>query len=51
MCLELMVIMMMFHNISDIVIYAVLVVNSPGYSMRLLPEVILTRFGSVFCGK
>ena len=39
----------LFHNIFDVVVSAVLVVNSPGYMMRLPPVVILTRFGSSFC--
>ena len=50
MCLELMVLMMLFHNIFDVLISAVLVVSYPGCSMRFMPEVILTQLGSVSCG-
>ena len=51
MCLSLMVIMMLLHNIFHAVISTVLVVSSSGYFMRLMPEVILTRLGYIFCGE
>ena len=41
----------LFHNIFDMVMSAVLVVNSPGYMKRLPPAVILKRFGSSFYGQ
>ena len=40
----------LFHSIFDVVMSAVIVVNYPGYIMRLTPAVILARFGSSFCG-
>ena len=40
-----------FQRILDVVRSAVLVVSSPGYSMRLPPTVIRTRLGSSFCGR
>ena len=42
---------MLFHKNFDVVMSAVLVVNSPGCIMRLPPAVILTLFGSSFCGR
>ena len=50
MCLALMVIMILFHNVFDVVRSAVLVVGSPGWYMRFTPAVILTRLGYVFFG-
>ena len=42
---------MLFHKSFDVVMSAVLVVNSPGYTIRLPPAVILTLFGSSFYGR
>ena len=39
----------LFQSIFDVVMSAVLVVNSPGYIIGLPSAVILTRFGSSFC--
>ena len=49
MCLALMVIMMMFHNIFYFIRSDILIMISTVYFMRLPPAVILTRLGSVFC--
>ena len=45
------VLFMLFHKRFDVVKYAVLVVSSPGYAIKLLPAVIRTLFGSAFCGQ
>ena len=50
-CFALMVLMMLFHSILEVVRSTVLVVSLPGYLMRFMPAVILTRLGSVFCGQ
>ena len=50
-CVALIVLIILFHNLFDVVRSAVLVVSSPGYSMRLPPAVIQTRLGSFFCGQ
>ena len=49
-CLALMVLILLLHNIFDVVRSAVCVVSSPGYSMRFPPEVIRMRLGSFLCG-
>ena len=43
--------MTMFHKSFEVVRSAVLVVNLPGYLIRLLPAVIYTRFRFSFCGR